>query len=62
MFSTGQWVFVLFFIVAFIVLMVFSYRKDSQLHKREYKGAKWILLGFIGFVALLFVIKFVLKG
>lgn len=62
MFSTGQLVFVLFFIVPFIVLMIFSYRKDALLHKREYKGSKWVLLGFIGFVVFLFLIKFVLKG
>ncbi len=62
MFSTGQLTFVLFFVIAFVILIIFSYRKDASLHKREYKGAKWVLLGFIAFVALLFVIKNVLKG
>ncbi len=61
MFSTGQYIFILFFVVAFIILMIFSYRKDSSLHKREYKGSKWVLLGFIGFIAILFVIKSLLK-
>ncbi len=61
MFSTGQLVFVLFFIVVFVILIVLSYRKDAALHKKEYKGSKWVLLGFIGFVFLLFAIKFILK-
>lgn len=62
MFSTGQLIFVLFFIVAFIGFIIYSYRKDAALHKKEYKGSKWILLGFIGFIILLFVIKYALKG
>lgn len=61
MFSTGQLIFVLFFVIAFIALMIFSYCKDALLHKREYKGSKWVLLGFIGFVAILFAIKSLLK-
>ncbi len=61
MFSTGQIAFVLFFVVAFIVAMIWSYRKDKALHLKQYKGSKWVLLGFIGFVLLLFVIKFALK-
>lgn len=62
MFSTGQFVFVAFFIIAFIVLIFISYKKDASLHRKEYKGAKWVLLGFIAFVILLFVIKYTLKG
>lgn len=62
MFSTGQLIFVLFFLVAFIGFIIYSYRKDAALHKKEYKGSKWILLGFIGFIILLFVIKYALKG
>ncbi len=62
MFSTGQLIFVIFFVIAFIALMIISYRKDARLHNKEYKGSKWILVGFITFVALLFVIKYTLKG
>jgi len=61
MFSTGQIIFVVFFIVAFILLMVWSYRKDLSLHKKQYKGSKWVLIGFVGFIALLVIIKFALK-
>ncbi len=61
MFSSGQLLFILFFVIAFIAIMIFSYRKDAKLHKREYKGSKWVLIGFIGFVVILFAIKTILK-
>ncbi|RMB57387.1 hypothetical protein EAX61_11615 [Dokdonia sinensis] len=61
MFSTGQWVFVVFFIVAFVAIIIFSYRKDANLHRKNYKGSKWVLLGFLGFIALLVFLKFILK-
>ncbi len=61
MFSTGQYIFVGLFILAFVILIIRSYKKDAKLHRKEYKGSKWILLGFIGFIILLFVIKMVLK-
>lgn len=62
MFSTGQLIFVIFFVVAFITFMIYSYRKDAKLHTKQYKGSIWVLVGFIAFIALLFVIKFTLKG
>ncbi|NER15447.1 hypothetical protein GWK08_18480 [Leptobacterium flavescens] len=61
MFSTGQWAFAIFFVIAFIAVMLFSYRKDKNLHLKYYKGTKWILLGFILFVIILFIIKFLIK-
>ena len=53
MFSSGQWTFVIFFIIAFVIILFFSYRKDNALHKKHYKGSIWILVGFIAFVFLL---------
>ncbi len=61
MFSTGKIAFIIFFIILFIAAMIWSYRKDIKLHKKEYKGSFWVLIGFIAFVLLLFVIKLVLK-
>jgi cytochrome bd-type quinol oxidase subunit 1 len=61
MFTTGQWVFAAVFFVCFVIAAYFSYGKDKALHKREYKGSYKILIGFLIFVALLFVIKFVRK-
>ena len=58
MFSTGQLVFAVLFIVVFIITMVLMYRKDKVLHKKNYKGVKWVFLTFVGFVIFLFIIKF----
>ncbi len=57
MFSEGQLVFTGFFVVGFIILMVFSYRKDLKLHRKYYKGSIFILIGFIIFIFLLFLLK-----
>jgi cytochrome bd-type quinol oxidase subunit 1 len=62
MFSTGQMIFALFFAIAFIIIVIFSYRKDKDLHKKYYKGSFWVLLGFIAFVLALMAIKTYLKG
>ncbi|HPE84088.1 MAG TPA: hypothetical protein PLV43_10250 [Aequorivita sp.] len=61
MFTTGQLVFAIIVFVAFVILMVFSYRGDRKLHKKQYKGSIWILVGFIVFVYLLLFIKNTLK-
>ncbi|MCF6308297.1 MAG: hypothetical protein L3J09_10095 [Flavobacteriaceae bacterium] len=57
MFSSGQWTFVVFFVIAFVILMIFSYRKDKAVNKKHYKGSIWILVGFITFVIFLFFLK-----
>ncbi|SHL82852.1 hypothetical protein SAMN05443543_105228 [Flavobacterium flevense] len=57
MFSQGQLVFAICFLIAFIIVMIFSYRKDIQTHKIFYKGNYKILIGFFIFIGILFVIK-----
>ncbi len=61
MFSTGQIVFALLFILAFVLVMVRMYRKDRKWQKQQYKGAGWVLLFFIGFIALLLFLKYILR-
>jgi len=39
MFSRGQLIFAGFFIVAFIALMIWSYRKDIKIHKIHYQSS-----------------------
>jgi hypothetical protein len=58
MFSTGQLIFALLFFVAFVIIISVQYRKDLKLHKRYYKGTVWILIAFIGFIAMLATVKF----
>ncbi len=61
MFTTGQWIFAGSFLVTFIGVMVYVYRKDLALHKKYYKGSYWILLSFLAFIAILFFIKYYVK-
>ncbi len=60
MLSNGQLIFALLFFIGFVILTVLSYKKDKQLHKKQYKGSKWILAGIILFVVILFLLKIVL--
>jgi cell division protein FtsW (lipid II flippase) len=62
MFTQGQWIVAILFVIAFAVLMVYSYRKDKALHKKHYKGSIWVLIGFILFVLFLFGIKIIMKS
>lgn len=57
MLSTGQLIFAICFVIVFITIMVISYRKDKKLHKKQYKGSVWVLVGFIIFVGLLLAAK-----
>ena len=58
MFSKGQLLFALFFVIAFISIMIFSYRKDFKNHKLHYKGSLRILIVFLITIAALFLIKY----
>lgn len=61
MFTTGQWIFAGFFLIAFVILLIYSYRGDKRMHQKYYKGSKWVLIGFLVFIGLLFVIKIVIN-
>jgi hypothetical protein len=37
------------------------YLKDKSIHKQQYKGVKWVLLGFLLFILFLFLIKGYIK-
>lgn len=61
MLSTGQIIFAICFFVAFVIIMVVSYRRDRKLHQKQYKGTIWILVGFVIFVLLLLAVKLYLR-
>lgn len=61
MFSTGQFIFGIIFFVAFVIIMIYSYRGDKMLHKKYYKGNIWVLIIFILFIGVLIVLKSFLK-
>ncbi len=53
--TTGHWIFAGVFLTAFIIYLIWSYRKDLQLHKIQYKGSSYVL---IGLVVILFAFYF----
>jgi len=57
MFSSGQKYFALFFIIAFVTLMIWSYRKDLKLHKIHYKhtAIKVMISGVIITIAFILI-------
>ena len=57
MFSTGQLLFALFFIVGFTTLTIWSYRKDRAKNPIYFKGSIWVLVGFLIFIGLLLFLK-----
>ncbi len=62
MFSKGQLIFAILFAISFILVIVFSYRKDRTLHQRNFRGVRWVLITFVAFVIILFIIKYTLKN
>jgi uncharacterized membrane protein YccC len=61
MFTQGQWIFAGCFFVAFVIAMIYAYRKDASLHQIFYKGNYKILITFIAFIVMLFMIKIFFK-
>jgi len=55
MFSKGQQLFALFFIIVFIGIMIWSYRKDIPVHKKYYKWA-W-LIALLAILIIFFTFK-----
>ena len=62
MFSTGQIIFAAFFVIAFTIIMILSYKKDKKLHSKNYKGVIWVGIVFLSFIIILFFIKYLLKN
>lgn len=58
MFSNGQLLFAVFFVIVFSAVLIFTYKKDFKGHQVHYKGSFKILLSFIAAIAILFMIKY----
>jgi hypothetical protein len=56
MFSKGQLIFAIGFVIAFTVFVVWSYLKDQKKNPTYFKGSFWVLIGFIVFVSLLLLL------
>ena len=62
MFTTGRIIFASIFVISFITLMVFSYKKDAKNNKKHYQnGAFYVAIGIIAVIGLLFLSKFLIK-
>ena len=57
MFTKGQLIFAIFFVITFTIIIIISYMKDLKFLKNTYKGVRWILIGFIIFFSLLVILK-----
>lgn len=61
MFTKGQLVFGVLFAIAFVITLIYAYRKDIKLHNRYYKGSLWVLIAFISFILLIAAIKWLFQ-
>lgn len=60
MFTPGQKIFAIVFVIAFVIVIVVSYRKDKRIHLKQYKGSIKVLFGFLIFMGLLILIKYLI--
>lgn len=58
MFSKGQLIFAAFFVIAFIIAMIWSYKKDIKIHKKYYKNAFLVLISAILIIMIFTLITF----
>jgi len=57
MFTKGQLIFAIFFVITFTIIIIISYKIDLKFLKNTYKGVRWVLIGFIIFFSLLVILK-----
>ncbi len=62
MFSPGQIVFALLFLLVFTGVLIAVYRKDRKWQRRQYKGVLNVLLLFMAFIILLLLLKYFLNN
>ena len=56
MFSKGQLIFAVFFLIAFVIAMVWSYKKEKSITQIHFKKSYKILIALV----LFFVIQFII--
>ena len=57
MFSKGQLIFAIAFIIIFTIIIIYSYRQDRKNQKEYFKGSFKIILFMVGLTITLFLIK-----
>lgn len=61
-FSTGRIIFILFFVIAFTSVFVWSYKKDIKNHERYYKNAGKKVAIYGGIIIAIFVALRIIFG
>ncbi|WP_226742840.1 hypothetical protein [Polaribacter gangjinensis] len=61
-FSTGRIIFIIFFVIAFSAVLVWSYKKDTKNHERYYKNAGKKVAIYGGIIIAIFVALRILLG
>ena len=61
-FSTGRIIFIIFFVIAFVALMIYSYRKDLKNHKIHFKNAAKKVAIYGGIIIAIFIAIRILAG
>ena len=62
MFSRGQAIFGILFAIAFVIFIIWSYRKDLKLHRLYYKNVWVVGLTIVTVIAIFGVLTFYLHG
>ncbi|NQV77842.1 MAG: hypothetical protein HQ490_05740 [Lutibacter sp.] len=58
MFSKGQLIFAGLFLITFTISMIWSYRKDLEIHKKYYKNTFIIIIAVFLIIAIFTLITF----
>ena len=58
MFSKGQLIFAVIFVILFAIAMIWSYKKDIIIHKKYYKNTFLILIAVFLLIAIFAMITF----
>ena len=60
MFTTGRIIFSIFFIIVFVSLMIFSYKKDAKNHTIHYKKtALYVAIALVSTIIILIASKYI---
>ncbi|PCH52803.1 MAG: hypothetical protein COC22_03530 [Flavobacteriaceae bacterium] len=58
MFSKEQLIFAVLFVVAFVIAMIWSYRKDIKIHRKYYKNTFIIVIAIFLVITIFTLITF----
>ncbi|MCB0819633.1 MAG: hypothetical protein KDC13_03345 [Bacteroidetes bacterium] len=57
-----HWIFAGLFMVAFVAVMFYTYRKDRKVNRKQFGNTMWVAYLIGGGIILLIIIKFALRN